>query len=41
MYFPDAEQLLTLDDVGAIVHVHGQGKAYEVEFVDGDGTTIA
>jgi hypothetical protein len=28
-------------DVGAIVHVHGQGKAYEVEFVDGDGTTIA
>ena len=28
-------------DVGAIVHVHGQGKAYEVEFVDGDGMTIA
>jgi hypothetical protein len=28
-------------DVGAIVHVHGQGKAYEVEFVDGDGTTVA
>jgi hypothetical protein len=28
-------------DVGAIVHVHGQGRAYEVEFVDGDGTTVA
>ena len=28
-------------DVGAIVHVHSQGKAYEVEFVDGDGTTVA
>lgn len=28
-------------DVGAVVHVHGQGKAYEVEFVDGNGTTIA
>jgi len=28
-------------DVGAIVYVHGQGRAYEVEFVDGDGTTIA
>jgi len=28
-------------DVGAIVHVHREGAAYEVEFVDGDGTTIA
>lgn len=28
-------------DVGAIVHVYGQGEAYEVEFVDGGGTTIA
>jgi hypothetical protein len=28
-------------DVGAVVHVHGEGKAYEVEFVYGDGTTIA
>ncbi len=28
-------------DVGAVVHVYGEGKAYEVEFVDGDGTTIA
>ena len=36
---PDAG--LRAGDVGAIVHVHGQGKAYEVEFVDGDGTTVA
>ncbi len=36
---PDAG--LHAGDVGAIVHVHGQGNAYEVEFVDGDGTTIA
>jgi len=36
---PDAG--LYAGDVGAIVHVHGQGKAYEVEFVDGDGTTVA
>ena len=36
---PDAG--LHAGDVGAIVHVHGQGEAYEVEFVDGDGTTIA
>lgn len=28
-------------DVGAIIHVHRQGTAYEVEFVDEDGTTVA
>ena len=28
-------------DVGAVVHVYGDGKAYEVEFVDGNGTTVA
>lgn len=28
-------------DVGAVVHIYGGGKAYEVEFVDGDGSTIA
>ncbi len=28
-------------DVGAVVHVHAEGKAYEVEFVDGDGSTVA
>ncbi len=27
-------------DVGALVHVHGQGKAYEVEFVEGDGSNL-
>ncbi|MBW3596719.1 MAG: DUF4926 domain-containing protein [Planctomycetes bacterium] len=36
---PDAG--LAAGDVGAIVHVYGQGKANEVEFVDGDGTTVA
>ncbi len=36
---PDAG--LHIGDVGAIVHIYGKGKAYEVEFVDGDGTTIA
>jgi len=36
---PDAG--LTAGDVGAVVFVHGEGDAYEVEFVDGDGTTIA
>jgi Domain of unknown function (DUF4926) len=28
-------------DVGAVVHVYANGAAYEVEFVDGDGTTVA
>jgi hypothetical protein len=28
-------------DVGAVVHVYSNGDAYEVEFVDGDGTTVA
>lgn len=32
---------LTAGDVGAVVHVCRNGGAYEVEFVDGDGTTIA
>ena len=32
---------LTTGDVGAVVFVHNEGKAYEVEFVDGDGSTIA
>jgi putative effector of murein hydrolase len=27
--------------VGVVVHIYGDGKAYEVEFVDGDGSTIA
>ena len=36
---PDAG--LQSGDVGAIVHVYRSGNAFEVEFVDGDGTTIA
>ena len=32
---------LNAGDVGAVVHIYGDGKAYEVEFVDGDGSTIA
>lgn len=28
-------------DVGAVVHVYPGGSAYEVEFVDGDGSTVA
>jgi hypothetical protein len=28
-------------DVGAVVHVHGDGAAYEVEFVTGEGLTVA
>ena len=28
-------------DVGAVVHVYSNGAAYEVEFVDGDGTSVA
>lgn len=26
-------------DVGAIVHIHGKGEAFEVEFVSVDGST--
>jgi hypothetical protein len=28
-------------DVGAVVHAYANGAAYEVEFVDGDGSTVA
>ena len=28
-------------DVGTVVFIYENGKAYEVEFVDGDGSTIA
>lgn len=38
----DAPELgLHSGDVGTIVHVYEEGAAYVVEFVDGDGTTIA
>ena len=32
---------LRAGDVGAVVHVYQQGQAYEVEFVDGSGQTVA
>ncbi len=32
---------LTRGDVGTIVHCYADGKAYEVEFVTGEGKTIA
>ena len=35
------EHGLAQGDVGAIVHSHDDGKAYEVEFVSGAGKTIA
>lgn len=36
-----ADQGLHAGDVGTVVGIYGNGKAYEVEFVDGDGSTIA
>jgi hypothetical protein len=35
------EHSLTRGDVGTIVHRYAEGKAYEVEFVTGEGKTIA
>ena len=35
------EQNLRAGDVGAVVHVYAEGKAYEVEFVTGAGQTLA
>lgn len=32
---------LKTGDVGTVVHVHGDGKGFEVEFVALDGETIA
>ena len=32
---------LEAGDIGAIVHVYQQGAAFEVEFVSGDGSTLA
>lgn len=37
---PDHENL-SRGDVGTVVHVYKGGAAYEVEFVDGGGSTIA
>ena len=35
------EHDLTRGDVGTVVHVYAENKAYEVEFVTGEGKTIA
>lgn len=35
------EYQLERGDVGSVVHVYDGGKAYEVEFVTGEGKTIA
>ena len=35
------EYQLERGDVGAVVHVYEGGKAFEVEFVTGEGETIA
>ncbi len=35
------EYSLTRGDVGAVVHCYTDNKAYEVEFVTGEGKTIA
>ncbi|MGD8658702.1 MAG: DUF4926 domain-containing protein, partial [Desulfobacterales bacterium] len=32
---------LNSGDIGAVVHRYAKGKAYEVEFVTGEGQTIA
>lgn len=36
-----AHKKLSRGDVGTVVHVYKGGAAYEVEFVDGGGATIA
>jgi hypothetical protein len=35
------EYCLKRRDVGAVVHVYADGKAFEVEFVTGEGETVA
>jgi hypothetical protein len=35
------DRKLTRGDVGTVVHCYAGGKAYEVEFVTGEGKTIA
>ena len=35
------EHGLQAGDVGAVVHVYGEQQGYEVEFVAGDGGTLA
>ena len=35
------EHGLKRDDIGAVVHRYRDGSAYEVEFVTGEGSTVA
>jgi len=35
------EHGLKAGDVGTVVHVYGEGEGYEVEFVGGEGETVA
>lgn len=35
------EHHLKRGDVGAVVHIYESGKAFEVEFVTGEGETVA
>jgi hypothetical protein len=32
---------LKAGDIGTVVHIHGKGEAYEVEFICLDGETVA
>jgi hypothetical protein len=36
-----SEHGLELGDVGTVVHLYGSGEALEVEFVTGEGETVA
>jgi hypothetical protein len=38
---PVPEERLEIGDVGTVVHVYGDGKAFEVEFTTLDGGTAA
>jgi Domain of unknown function (DUF4926) len=37
---PIPEQGLKAGDVGTVIHVHGKGEAYEVEFLTLHGETV-
>ena len=38
---PVSEEHLEIGDVGTVVHVYGDGKAFEVDFTTLDGGTVA
>jgi len=35
------EHGLKKGDIGAVVHIYGEGEAFEVEFITGQGDTVA